>query len=279
MTERQKRYRRQLRQQLGTSSDSSMIRTGNNPGNRDDIRRGAKEITSNTASVRNKNKDKDKPNKDKNKKQPMTEAVPPFMTGQDTMDYAAAYREYATTLGQLDYDLARSVGEQIRQRQEIDKQQATGTENANWDAASRGLFHSSIRDASLYDIDATAGIKRQFLEDSMNTMRLNSEYQKGVAQGAYDLFMQGLNQKMVENAQKVAPDIGKPPKQSGQGAGGQGGGSNQNHPQGQGSTNISTGNRGIGPAQVTGGRPGIQNNTINKPNKRNAIGTIKNTYG
>lgn len=132
------------------------------------------------------------------------QTIQPFMTGDDLMALAQARGDYESNVYNLDYELEKLRNQTAQDQQETETTRVKGKGRADWDNAARGLATSSIRDAEMYDIDATAAIRKRFLETQLDTATLNTQRLKEAARHAFeDIYMQGLNQKMVENAQRA----------------------------------------------------------------------------
>lgn len=135
--------------------------------------------------------------------------ITPFMSGDDMIATGQANTDLAAAYANWDQKLADLAAQNIIARREIDKQQAYDRRDSADEAAARGLAHSSIRDAELYDIDATASLRRKDLDDQLSTMTIQAGNQKNAASDAFDQFMAGMRQKMVENAQTMASEMGQ----------------------------------------------------------------------
>lgn len=149
--------------------------------------------------------------------------VDPFMSAEDIMAYSQARQAYESQLNELDFNYANSVANAGYEKDEITKGAIKGKDDTNWDAAGRGLFRSSIRDADLFDIDATAEMRKTFLDTQLNTLKLNTEAQKHSLDEMWNNpetgYLHGLELKKVANAQgvqanmpqwQVAPHMEKP---------------------------------------------------------------------
>lgn len=137
--------------------------------------------------------------------------VAPFMTGEDMMAYAEARQAYEQQLADLDYSYATAVANTGYEKEQVTKGAVKGKSDANWDAAARGLFRSSIRDADLFDIDATAEMRKRFLDTQLDTLKLNTETQKAALDRMWNDpqtgYLHGLELKKIANAQGVAADM------------------------------------------------------------------------
>lgn len=133
-----------------------------------------------------------------------TPTIQPFMKSDDMMALQEARSKMADTIANLDYDLDTEASENEYERSEIDRSAIMGRSSVNDDMASRGLFNSSVRDAELYDIDATAGIRKNFLDRTFDTLMMDTQRRKLAAQSALTEFQHSMNQKMIENAREAS---------------------------------------------------------------------------
>ena len=151
---------------------------------------------------------------DKGEKNP---TIDPFMNAEDLMRMTEAKEELANKLNNLDYALESLRIDTEYEKTNIDKSEREGLRSTNEDFASRGLFSSSVRDASLLDVNAQANIAKGQLDRELDAAVLDAQNQKVAAQGAFDSFQSAMNQKKVENARALAPETGvwkRKPKQA-----------------------------------------------------------------
>jgi len=129
--------------------------------------------------------------------------VAPFLTQQDIEEYAEAREQYEMGLKELDENYESQKHNNEGEEVEIEKGRIGGKARENWDAAGRGLFNSSIRDADLADIDATAEIKKKFLSDQLTSLALYNEGQKTAMGNKWHRYEEALHRKEVQNAEEV----------------------------------------------------------------------------
>lgn len=135
-----------------------------------------------------------------------TPTIDPFMNDQDIKDNAEAGTQLFNTVATLDKALADMANDNMLKKVQINDQQRADSQSADESAAARGLFHSSIRDGDLFDIDATAALRKAELDTQLNTLSIENNRQKDVALGAWREFQDTLGQKMVENAANAQAD-------------------------------------------------------------------------
>lgn len=133
--------------------------------------------------------------------------IDPFMNADDMQSADEARAQLAATLAQQDYELSDLATSTEADKAAIDRQHPYDRRDASDEAAARGLFQSSIRDAELWDIDATAAIRKNLLDVGLSTKRIQSQNAKTAAQAAYDTFQANMHQKMVENAQAASENL------------------------------------------------------------------------
>lgn len=132
----------------------------------------------------------------------------PFMNSEDMLraDEARASRD--ETLHNLDYALEELRSSNEYERTQIADRVREDKASTNASSAARGMFASSARDASLYDVDATAAVQRNILDRQLDVATLDAQRQKTLASQAFDAFQNTMAKKMVENAQAASPDQG-----------------------------------------------------------------------
>ncbi len=133
--------------------------------------------------------------------------IDPFMRPEDMMAFADARAQYEQSLYDIDYELAKAAADTAYEKDQTAKQALLRSRDSRDDFAARGLAQASVRDADLFDIDATAALRRQFLDTELNTLRLRGQGMKTSIQTNWDTWMTGLNQQMVANAAEAAHDM------------------------------------------------------------------------
>jgi hypothetical protein len=129
--------------------------------------------------------------------------IEPFLTQQDIEEYAEAREQYEEGLKELDRNYETTKHNNEYEEAEIEVGRKQGKESANWDFAGRGLFHSSVRDLDLSDIDATAEIKKKFLSDQLSALAVCNEGQKKSMEAKWNRYNEAVERKKVENAAEV----------------------------------------------------------------------------
>lgn len=136
-----------------------------------------------------------------------TPVVQPFLTAEDLMAYAQARQAYESQLSELDANYSTSVTNTGYEKEQLTKSAISGKAEHSDDFAARGLFRSSVRDADLFDIDATAEMRKTFLDTQLNTLKLNTETQKHSLDEMWNNpetgYLHALDLKKVQNAQGV----------------------------------------------------------------------------
>lgn len=142
--------------------------------------------------------------------------IQPFSTAGDMMQ--ASDEQFNLESGLFDLDSALN---KMRIDTDYSKSQITKSEGEAKSATvdnmiARGLFRSSVKDGEIYDIQATASMRRNFLDTTLNTAELETINRKGMMASRADSIKKALDRKMVENAQAAnqnAPDYLTPPTQ------------------------------------------------------------------
>lgn len=135
--------------------------------------------------------------------------VSPFMTAEDLMEYGKAHGTFRDTLNQLDFALENQRIEGEYEKTQLQRGANQALSDAQYEFAGRGLQHSSVRDAELYDINATSALRQNYLDRQLDTATIQTQTQKVAAQNAWDDFQRGMNQKKVQNAQEIMANTPK----------------------------------------------------------------------
>lgn len=139
--------------------------------------------------------------------------VPPFMNAEDIMSYSQARSQYQQQLNELDFNYEQSQINTQREKEGITKREGYDLAGARNDMAARGLQRSSVRDADLFDINATAEMKKQALDTNLNTLKLHTDAEKSRLQSAWEDpetgYMHGLQMKMAQNAMSASSEAGQ----------------------------------------------------------------------
>lgn len=130
--------------------------------------------------------------------------VDPFMTGEDIMAYAQARQQYEGELGELDFNYANSIANSGYEKSQLTKGAIADKAASSDDMAARGLFRSSVRDADLFDIDATAEMRKTFLDTQLNTLKLHTESRKKALDNAWGDYEYGVALKKKANAEQAS---------------------------------------------------------------------------
>jgi hypothetical protein len=119
-------------------------------------------------------------------------AVDPFFTPDDLLAISQFDTDLKTKLEAIDFDLGNLETDTTLQKTNLEKDAKGSTAAAQDDAAARGIFRSSVKDASLYDIEASRSLSEKFLNDKLTAARTNAGTNKtilGTAKGEFDKAM------------------------------------------------------------------------------------------
>jgi len=128
------------------------------------------------------------------------DVIDPFLTADQIFESGEKTRDYQSSLNNLDYALEQQRVQTVFDKGDIDKDQPYNVEAADLAMAGRGLYHSSVRDARLYDIDATARAQKAELDRNLDALTMDTQRQKLDAQSAFTAYSARLKQQAVENA-------------------------------------------------------------------------------
>lgn len=129
--------------------------------------------------------------------------IEPYMNAEDLMNYAQRRQEYEDSLHESAYNYETSAINTAYEEGNIAKGARDAQNSSEYNFAGRGLGHSSIRDADLFDIQATASLKKTYLDSQLHSLKLNTEAKKTALESNWGTYEKGLNQKMVQNAEEA----------------------------------------------------------------------------
>jgi hypothetical protein len=127
----------------------------------------------------------------------------PFWTADDLAAINAFNSEFATKLANFDFEIGNLETDTRYQKGQLDTSAKENTAAVSDDAAARGIFYSSLKNAAVYDIEAQRKIQSTFLDSKLTAARLNAGTQKGILQTAKEGFDKAMLQKQGENAAGV----------------------------------------------------------------------------
>lgn len=129
------------------------------------------------------------------------------MTAEDfaALTDATATRDTAYTTN--DQAVADLSNKNEYDKARIDRQNLFDLRDSSDELASRGLFQSSIRDAELADINATAQIRKNQLDTDLKTLRITNDNAKDAARHAYDRFQDEMKRTLTARAQEASKDL------------------------------------------------------------------------
>lgn len=87
--------------------------------------------------------------------------------------------------------------------QQIEQGRKKGVAGTQDDAAARGIFHSSIKDGQIFDINAQAATQQQSLADQLNALKLSAQAHITNLDSALTATQNALNQAAVQNASQI----------------------------------------------------------------------------
>lgn len=146
------------------------------------------------------------------------DVINPFMNADQIMELQSKQQEQSDLFNNLDYALKNMIADTEYGNHQADEAAVAGRKDTNETSAARGLFNSSIRDAALFDVDATAMALKTDNARKLDAMEQDNARQKLMANQAMTEYQNALNQAMVKNAQdasvgmeeyKVAPTKAK----------------------------------------------------------------------
>jgi hypothetical protein len=144
--------------------------------------------------------------------------IEPFLTGNDMMEQADSNFNLESGLYDLDTALSKLSTDTEYNKKQITKSEGEAKSATVDNMIARGLFNSSVKDGEIYDIQATATMRRNFLDTTFKTAEMETGIRKGALRSRADAIQKAIDRKAAENAQLAnenAPDYLEPPTQGG----------------------------------------------------------------
>lgn len=129
--------------------------------------------------------------------------VDPFFTADDLDAINAFTTDLATKLEGIDFELKNAETDTAYQKSQNDTSAKQSSSSATDDAISRGIFSSSIKDATIYDIEAQRSLSAKFLDDKLTAQRLTAGTNKQILSTAKTNFDTNMATRKAANAQGV----------------------------------------------------------------------------
>lgn len=147
----------------------------------------------------------------------MADPIQPYLTPQQQQDLDDRLSQIAQQRNVINRDAAQRAVDTAYQQQQLERGRIKDTAGAVDSAISRGLFRSSIQDADVFDITATAKLRQQYLDDTLKAFQTWSSSEMNRL-GSLETTTRGQFQAMaVENARAIDPVVETPASTSSSG--------------------------------------------------------------
>lgn len=130
--------------------------------------------------------------------------VEPFLTAEDLFRHNDAWKSYQDQLSQLELELSGLETNTNFELGENDRNLVKGQSSAKDQAAGRGIYNSSIKDAELFDLEATRNMRRTFLQGQLSSAAARAARLKKNLDDWWTQFLSDENTKKVQNAAAVS---------------------------------------------------------------------------
>lgn len=137
---------------------------------------------------------------------PMVSPAPvaPFQTGDDMLALADREGAIGEALAAIDKQLADLSAQTTYNLNQVDESAAKATSGSKDQSAGRGLSGSTIAQAELFDIEATARTRKSFLQSELARAGTQAGLDKERLRGNLDAIRGAIGRKMVENAEGIS---------------------------------------------------------------------------
>lgn len=136
-----------------------------------------------------------------------TPSIQPFFNPTDTMngiDRESATKNALWDIDKQVADLRAQTGFELQQTEKGRKQNAgAATDNM----AARGLSQSSIKDAELFDIEATARMRKDFLNSQLARAETDAGTRKTQINDEWTRWQEAMGNQAVENARQAMEGV------------------------------------------------------------------------
>lgn len=127
--------------------------------------------------------------------------VAPFLTPEQAIQASHEKQSYQEKLASLSYALEELKANTKYEAEGVQKRGVQEHASGEWNLAGRGLEHSSIRDADLYDIDATSATQQAFLHENLEHAEQHTAAEALKAETNWNNeYMPAVHALEVENA-------------------------------------------------------------------------------
>jgi hypothetical protein len=130
--------------------------------------------------------------------------IDPFLRPEDLQALADFNFSEGNQLADIDRNLADLRTQTGYDRQQVDRQAKQGTSDATDSAIARGLFRSSIKDATLYDIEGQRVRQQQLYTDRLGNAAMDADRRKSILRQARAELDKRLADQAVANAREAS---------------------------------------------------------------------------
>jgi hypothetical protein len=135
---------------------------------------------------------------------PRPPPISPFLRAEDLAALADFNFGNANSLSDIDRGLADLATETNFNRGQVDHQAAEAKSSATDNAIARGLFQSSIKDATLYDIEGQRARQQQLYSDRVSNAVMDADRRKRTIQQAQEAMSNRLANQAVQNGRDAS---------------------------------------------------------------------------
>jgi hypothetical protein len=130
--------------------------------------------------------------------------IDPFLRPEDLQALADFNFNEAGSLADIDRGLSDLTTQTAYDRQQVDRQAKQGASDATDNAVARGLFRSSIKDATLYDIEGQRVRQQQLFTDRLSNAAMDADRRKAILRQARAELDKRLADQAVANAREAS---------------------------------------------------------------------------
>lgn len=135
--------------------------------------------------------------------------VQPFLTPQQMLEWGEGQQHKKENLAEFASNLINAETQEAYEAENVAKEGLLNHTRSGENLTARGLFHSSIRDGDLADIDAATALKKKFLETNLENLKITTKGKEALINDQWEkVYEPAWNALKVQNAQEAGANQG-----------------------------------------------------------------------
>lgn len=134
--------------------------------------------------------------------------VKPFLTPQQMANDAEKQGQFRQSVIDIDKALSDLETQTTYEQTNLEKSRVQSRDNVQNNTAAAGWSGSSVQDGDLFDIEATARLRREYMNTNLDTAKITAGNKKSAITDEQAAWDKALEQMKVENAAGVSTALG-----------------------------------------------------------------------